>query len=62
MLERDGEVHRLAPHMPTLLLDVDSPAYVGGVFTVLSQPEVFDLIAERLPTGEHIWWDDTSPE
>jgi SAM-dependent methyltransferase len=61
-LERDGDAYRLAPHMATLLLDVNSPAYVGGVFTVLSQPEVFDTFADKLPTGEHIWWDDTSPE
>jgi SAM-dependent methyltransferase len=62
VLERDGEAYRLASHMATLLLDVDSPGYVGGVFTVLSQPEVFDTFADSLPSGEHIWWDDTSPE
>lgn len=61
VLERtDGGAYRLAPHMATLLLDVDSPAHVGGVFTVLEQPEVFDTFAEKLPTGEHIWWSDTS--
>jgi tRNA G46 methylase TrmB len=26
------------------------------------QPEIFDKYVERLPTGEHIWWDQTSPD
>ncbi|MGH3647368.1 MAG: class I SAM-dependent methyltransferase [Micromonosporaceae bacterium] len=54
--------YRLAPHLATLLLDLDSPAYMGGGFVVLSQPEVFDKFAERLPSGEHLWWDQCSAE
>lgn len=49
-----------APHMATLLLDTDAPAYVAGVFTVMTMPEIADWFAERMPTGERIWWDDTS--
>ena len=60
LLEEDGDRYRLTPHMGTLLLDLESPAYMGGTFIVLTQPEVFDTFAERLPTGEHIWWDQTS--
>ena len=62
VLEESEGRYRLAPHMATLLLDVDSPAYMGGTFVVLTQPEIFDSYAERLPTGEHIWWDQTSPD
>lgn len=58
----DGDGYRLAPHMATLLLDSTSPAYVGGVFTVLEQPEVFTRFEANLATGERMWWDDTSPE
>ncbi|GAA3726399.1 class I SAM-dependent methyltransferase [Salinactinospora qingdaonensis] len=60
--ERDGATYRLAPHMATLLLDVSSPAYAGGLFTVLNQPEVFDRFERTLATGERLWWDECSPE
>ncbi|WP_219416010.1 class I SAM-dependent methyltransferase [Pseudonocardia nigra] len=62
VLVRDGGGLRLAPHMDTLLLDTGSPAYVGGVFTLFEQPEVFGRFAANLATGERMWWDDTSPE
>jgi ubiquinone/menaquinone biosynthesis C-methylase UbiE len=52
--------YRLVPHMTTLLLDTDSPAHVGGVFDVLSQPEVFDRFEANLASGERTWWDETS--
>lgn len=58
----NDDSYRLAPHMSTLLLDPDSPMYVGGNFTLLVQPEIFDLFADKLPTGQRIWWDQTSPE
>ncbi|MBW3602100.1 MAG: methyltransferase domain-containing protein [Actinobacteria bacterium] len=60
--ERDGEAYRLAPHMATLLLDTTSPGYVGGVFAVLEQHEVFDRFEQVLASGERLWWDETSPE
>ena len=53
---------RLAAHMSTLLLDTTSPAYVGGVFPLLEQDEVFDRFERELGTGARMWWDDTSPE
>lgn len=60
--ERTDDRYRLAPHMDTLLLDTTSPAYVGGVFAVMTQPEMFDRFEQVLPTGERMWWDDTSHE
>jgi SAM-dependent methyltransferase len=60
---RDGERYRLAQHMATLLLDRESPAYVGGVFLVLEQREVFDRFEEVFRSGERLWWwDECSPE
>ena len=60
--DRSGDGFRLAPHVATLLLDTESPAYVGGVFGVLEAPEVFGRFEEAFATGERMWWDDTSPE
>ncbi len=62
VLERRGEGFRLADHLDTLLLDTTSPAYVGGVFSVLEQPEVFDRFERHLASGKRMWWDETSPE
>jgi SAM-dependent methyltransferase len=53
----DADTYSLAPHMETLLLDKESPGYVGGVFTSLSQPEVFERFSANLASGDHIWWD-----
>ncbi len=60
LLERDGDGWRVAPYLATLLLDLDSPAYVGGVFGVFEAPEMFDDFEERLASGERTWWDQTS--
>jgi len=57
--DRTDDRYRLAPHMATLLLDHRSPAYVGGVFTVMEQPEMFDRFERVMPSGERMWWDDT---
>lgn len=62
VLEEDAGRYQLAPHMATLLLDVDSPAYMGGAFVVLSRSEVFDNFSASLSSGEHTWWDQTSNE
>lgn len=56
--DRVGERYALAPHLDTLLLDTGSPAFAGGVFDVLAQPEVFDRFEATLPSGERMWWDD----
>lgn len=53
---------RLAPHMATLLLDKESPTYVGGVFIVLEQHEMLTRVEQNLETGERLWWDGCSPE
>jgi ubiquinone/menaquinone biosynthesis C-methylase UbiE len=60
--ERAGDGYRLAPHVATLLLDRDHPAYVGGVFTVFEQPELFDRFERVFQSGERLWWDQTSPD
>jgi len=62
LLERSGTGYQLAPHMATLLLDDTSPAFAGGMFGVISQPEMFGRFADNLHTGERFWWDDTSPD
>ncbi len=62
VLTRAGDGHQLAPHMAALLLDRDSPAYVGALFQVLEQHELFGRFEEVLASGERLWWDDTSPE
>ncbi|MDA0232677.1 MAG: class I SAM-dependent methyltransferase [Chloroflexi bacterium] len=56
------ETFTLAPHMSDLLLNRDFPGYIGGIPIVLDSPEVFDGMAERLPTGQRIWWDECSHE
>jgi SAM-dependent methyltransferase len=62
LCERDPSGYRLAPHMAELLLDTTSPAYVGGVFTLFEQPELFGRFQDVLASGERMWWKDTSPE
>lgn len=62
LCERTGGGYRLAPGMETPLLDRTSPAYVGGVFLVLEQREVFDRFEQVLASGERLWWDECSPE
>ena len=56
------EAIRLAPHVGALLLDEDHPAYVGGVFEVLEQPEVFGRFEQSLADGARMWWSDCRPE
>jgi ubiquinone/menaquinone biosynthesis C-methylase UbiE len=60
--EREDDTYRLSPHMVTLLLDPTSPAYIGGVFTVFEQDEMFSRFERVLPSGERMWWNDTSPD
>lgn len=59
---QDDGLFRLAPHVATLLLDDSSPGFVGALFTTLEQHEVFTRFESVLPTGERMWWSDTSPE
>lgn len=62
VLDRHGDGYRLAPWMDTVLLDRASPAYVGGLFPLVQQPEMFGRFADTLATGERMWWSDTSPD
>ncbi|MGI8574663.1 MAG: class I SAM-dependent methyltransferase [Egibacteraceae bacterium] len=62
VVDRTHDAYRLAPHMATLLLDITSPAYIGGVFTVMEQPEMFDRFEQMLHSGDRLWWDDASEE
>ncbi len=59
-LERVDAGYRMAPHMDTLLFDDSSPAYAGGLFPLVRQPEMFGRFDESLHSGERLWWDDTS--
>lgn len=60
--DRTGDAYRLAPFMASLLLDEASPTFVGGVFTVLEQPEMFDRFEASLRSGERLWWDGCGSE
>jgi SAM-dependent methyltransferase len=62
VLEREGDGYRLAPHLGTVLLDTGHPAYVGGIFPLVQQPEMFGRFGEVLASGDRLWWDETSPE
>lgn len=55
-----NRTYRLAPHMDRLLLDQDFPGYIGGIPSLLVQPEFFDQFAEKLPSGEQTWYDRLS--
>jgi len=57
----ENRTYRLAPYMDRLLLDQDFPGYIGAIPTQIVQPEIFDLFAEKLPTGEQIWYDQLRP-
>ncbi len=61
LIGHDDDLYELAPHIEVLLLDQASPAYLGGLFKVLTEPEMFDVFSENLSSGERIWWDQTSP-
>lgn len=62
VLERGNDRYRLAAHMDDLLLDQGSPSYLGAIFRILEQPEMFELFEDRLPTGERTWWDEASAD
>lgn len=62
VLLRIGAGYALAPHAATLLLDSGGPGFIGGLFPLFQQPEVFDRFEQRLGTGQRTWWDETSPE
>ncbi len=51
VLDRAGAGYRLAPHLDTLLLDASSPAYVGGLYQLVLQPEMFGRFGDSLTSG-----------
>ena len=62
VLDVDGnEMYRMAPHMDKLFLDQEFPGFIGAMPQIMVQPEMFDRLAENLPSGERIWWDQCSP-
>jgi SAM-dependent methyltransferase len=63
VLELDGDDRLLlAPHMEDLLLNEDFPGYLGAVFNILLQPELYDRFSENFASGRRIWWDECSPD
>ncbi len=57
----ENQTFRLAAYMDKLLLDQDFPGYMGAMFRLMVQPEIFDEFAEKLPSGQRTWWDQHSP-
>ena len=62
VLQRADIGYELAPHMATLLRDAGAPGFVGALFPLVQQPEMFDHFEQRLSSGERTWWDRTSPD
>lgn len=63
LLERDGGRYRLAQHMATLLLDADSPTYLGGAIrTFVALRETFLDLRQFARSGETEWWGDFDSE
>jgi ubiquinone/menaquinone biosynthesis C-methylase UbiE len=62
VVEHHGDRYAMTPHAATLLLDRESPGYVGALFPTLEQPEVFARFESVLGSGERMWWSDTSPD
>lgn len=60
-LTPDGS-YRLAAHIDRLLLDINSPSYVGGIPAVLDSAEIFDSFGSRLKSGQRTWWNECSPD
>ena len=57
----EGQTFRLAPYVDRLLLNQDFPGYIGSLPRIMVQPEIFEQFAEKLPSGQRIWWDQCSP-
>lgn len=63
LLDRAGEVYRLAEHMEVLLLDDDAPGYLGGAIkTFVALRETYLDLRTLARTGKREWWDDFDPE
>jgi SAM-dependent methyltransferase len=63
VVHRDGHRYQLAPHMGMLLLDQDSPTYLGGAVRVLvALRETFLDLRDFARSGTREWWSDFDPE
>ena len=63
VLDRSGDKYLLAEHMPTLLLNDDAPAYLGGAIkTFVALRETYLDLRTLARTGEREWWSDFDPE
>lgn len=62
VLDAVDKGYRLDPTTSALLTDRDSPTYVGGMFVLLGQPEVFDRFGEVFASGQRTWWSEFKPE
>ena len=56
----ENQTYRLAPFVDKLLLDQGFPGYIGGISSIMMEPEIFDQFAEKLHSGERTWWDQCS--
>ena len=55
--------YRLAEHMAVLMLDADSPGYLGGAIrTFVAIRETYLDVRNFARTGEREWWSDFDPE
>lgn len=57
-----AEAYWLDQATAALLVDRDSPDYIGGMFALFDKPEVFDRFAEAFDSGQRTWWDEFSAE
>ncbi|GAA4084448.1 class I SAM-dependent methyltransferase [Nonomuraea soli] len=62
VVTREGDTYALDPLTAELLLDLDSPRYVGGLFPQMEQYEFLTRFEEVLGSGERLWWDACRPE
>ncbi len=62
VLDAVDDGYRLDAAVASLLTDRDSPTYVGGMFKLLGQAEVFDRFAEAFASGQRTWWNEFSAE
>lgn len=63
LVDTEAQAYSLAPHMATLLLDANSPAYLGGLArAVVAMRETFVDLRQFIRTGQHEWWKDFDAE
>lgn len=58
----DKERYKLSEYSELLLLDENFPGFIGGLFDVFTNKEMFDDFTKSIKSGRRKWWDDLSPE